>query len=84
MNRSIKTIFNQKTVPQHNTQHDNNNEALSIMTLSITIKNSTPSIILCQVENVSQSIWIIDCNLTIWLIESKYLKMTKAIGIIEF
>jgi len=39
-------------------------------------------------ENVSaselQSIRIIDCNLAIWLIESKYLKMTKAIQIIEF
>jgi hypothetical protein len=28
-----------------------------------------------------QSIWTIDCNLTIWLIE--YLKMTKTIWIIE-
>jgi hypothetical protein len=39
-------------------------------------------------ENVSvfelQSIQIIDCKLSIWLIESKYLKMTKAIWIIEF
>ncbi len=39
-------------------------------------------------ENVSvfesQSIWIIDCNLAIRLIESKYLKMTKSIWIIEF
>ncbi len=39
-------------------------------------------------ENVSvfesQSIWIIYCNLAIRLIESKYLKMTKAIRIIEF
>ncbi len=31
-----------------------------------------------------QSIWILDCNLAIRLIESKYLKMTKAIWIIEF
>ncbi len=39
-------------------------------------------------KNVSvfelQSIQIIDCNLAIWLIESKYLKMTKAIQIVEF
>ncbi len=39
-------------------------------------------------ENVSaselQSIRIIDCNLAIWLIESKYLKMAKVIQIIEF
>ncbi len=40
-----------------------------------------------SLENVAvfelQSIWIIDCNLAIQLIESKYLKMTKAIKIIE-
>ncbi len=40
------------------------------------------------VENVLvfeiQSIWIIDCNLSVGLIESKHLKMTKAIQIIEF
>jgi hypothetical protein len=39
-------------------------------------------------ENVAvfelQSVQIIDCNLAIRLIESKYLKMTKAIWIIEF
>ncbi len=38
-------------------------------------------------ENVSvfesQSIQMIDCNLSIWLIESKYLKMTESIKIIE-
>jgi hypothetical protein len=39
-------------------------------------------------ENVSvfklQSVQIIDCNIAIPLIESKYLKMTKAIWIIDF
>jgi hypothetical protein len=39
-------------------------------------------------ENVSvfelQPIWIIDCNLAIQFIESKYLKMTKAIWITVF
>ncbi len=40
-------------------------------------------------ENVSafelqlKLIQVIDCNLAIWLIESKYIKMTKAIKIIE-
>ena len=41
-------------------------------------------VVLLKVENVlafkMQSIQIIDCNLAIWLITSKYLKMTKAIG----
>ncbi len=40
------------------------------------------------VEHVSvfelKSIQIIDCNLAIQLIESKYLKMTEAIRIIDF
>ncbi len=31
-----------------------------------------------------QSIWIIDCSLAIWWIESKFWKMTKAIQISEF
>jgi hypothetical protein len=48
----------------------------------------TLSVDMLSVKNVSVSelepIWIFDCNLAIRLIESKYLKMTKAIRIIEF
>ncbi len=43
---------------------------------------------LVELENVLVfellSIRIIHCNLAIWLVESKYLKMTEAIWIIEF
>ncbi len=41
-----------------------------------------------ELENVLvfelQSIKTIDCNLALWQIDSKYLKMTKAIRIVEF
>ncbi len=46
------------------------------------------SVVMLGVKNVSVSelepIRIFDCNLAIRLIESKYLKMTKAIRIIDF
>ncbi len=65
---------------------------ISIMTctlfLTFLLQALRCNIIEIVVDNVSAfellSIRIIDCNLAIRLIESKYLKMTKAIRIIEF